>query len=92
VAVLELISQAVGLTDTVLRFIDKNRDYRLKKKVEDLITEIREEENKLPEHRDDQKIVDLHDILIVKLRLFQQHLLSAQNDQESLQILQPKGD
>jgi len=83
-SILELISQAIGLTDTVLRYIDKNRDFKLKEEVEDLITEIREEDNKLPEHRDDQKIVDLQDELMVKMKIFRAEINNARKEEKPL--------
>ena len=88
--ILELISQAVGLTDTVLRYIDKNRDHNLKKKVYKLIGKINEEETKLPEDRDDQLLVSYYDELTILVSVFQHIIANVQITKKGLPILPPK--
>ena len=58
VSVLNLISTAVGLTGTILKFISDNRGYKIKKEIEDLIVEITAIEKVEGHLRDDQKLDD----------------------------------
>ena len=65
--VLELISSALGLTETILKYIQDGRGYELKKDIQNLMEAISEQENLEGHLRDDGMLNDLHDALSRKL-------------------------
>lgn len=82
--ILGLISQTIGLADTVLRYVDKNRDHSLKKKVFKLMRKIQDEESKLPEDRDDQLIVSYYDELAVFISVFKHNIEALPTNEKSV--------
>lgn len=77
-AVLDLIGSALKLTGNILTFIQDSRGWKIQKKVENLIEEIRDEEKKPGHLKDDGRLDDLHDELRDTVQLFSSYLNSQE--------------
>jgi len=73
-AVLDLIGSALKLTGNILTFIEDSRGWKIQKKVENLIEEIRDEEKKPAHIKDDGRLDDLHDQLGDTVSVFSSYL------------------
>ena len=73
-SVINLIGSALSLTGQILKFVEDNRGWKIKKEIEDLLEEINEQE-KMETHLQDNQLMDeLHDTLTLKLSLFSSYL------------------
>jgi len=72
--VLDLIGSTLKLTGNILTFIQDSRGWKIQKKVENLIGEIRYEEKKPAAQKDDGRLDDLHDELRDTISLFGSYL------------------
>jgi len=77
-AVLDLIGSALKLTGNILTFIQDSRGWKIQKKVEDIIEEIRYEDKKPAAQKDDGRLDDLHDELSDTIRVFSSYLGSQE--------------
>ena len=82
--VIDLISTTLNLTGQILKFIEDNRGWAIKKEIEDILEEIHEQETIETHLRDNQLLDNLHDRLNLKLGLFGTYL--------STQTIQQKND
>jgi len=82
--VLDLIASALKLTGNILTFIQDSRGWKIQKKVENLIGEIRYEEKKPSSQKDDGRLDDLHDELRDTLRVFSSYLNSQEIQSKDL--------
>jgi len=73
---MEMIGSALGLTTTILKYIQDSRGYEIKKDIESLMEQINEQETLEGHLRDDGKLNDLYDALSIKLQLFSTFLSS----------------
>jgi len=72
--VIDLISTTLNLTGQILKFIEDNRGWKIKKEIEDILGEINELETMETHLRDSQLLDNLHDRLNLKLGLFSSYL------------------
>ena len=73
---IELVVQALKLTGNVLSFVQDSRGWKMKKEIEDLLEDIRIQENTIGPLRDDQFLDEHRDIITAKLELFNSYISS----------------
>ncbi len=84
---IELVVQALKLTGNVLNFVQDSRAWKMKNEIEDLLEDIRKQEQTIGPLRDDQFLDEHRDILTTKLELFNRYLQSPDFQSKNDKVL-----